>query len=126
VLVSPQGDSTTINQVHDWERASGIFWIVWGGIQCLSGWLIIAGIWNIFAGISRLRLLPRILARDSTVPNEYESMTQLIVIGIINLFFGGVIGVAFIIFDFKIRDTVLKNRHLFNQAPVAAGQNVRN
>lgn len=33
-----------------------------------------------------------------------------------NLLLGGIIGVVFVVFDFIIRDMVLSNRHLFNNA----------
>jgi hypothetical protein len=59
---------------------------------------------------------PMILARDARVPAAYEGVAQLIIIGILNLLLGGVIGVLFVVFDFIIRDMVLGNRHLFDQA----------
>jgi hypothetical protein len=40
-------------------------------------------------------------------------MTQLIVIGVINLALGGVVGVVFVAFDFYIRDKILTNAYLF-------------
>ena len=112
----------TVRRIADYERVSGILWIVIGVFQCLTLIGIIAGIWNIFAGISRIRIVPTILQRDPRVPAAFEGIGQLIVIGIINLMLGGVVGVLFVIFDFVIRDMVLRNRHLFEQA-VSPGNN---
>lgn len=109
---------STIRRIADYERVSGILWIVIGALQCLTLIGIIAGIWNIVAGISRIRVVPIILQRDPRVPAIFEGIGQLIVIGVINLFLGGVFGVLFVIFDFFIRDMVLRNRHLFEQSNV--------
>jgi hypothetical protein len=107
---------STIRRIADYERVSGILWIVIGVFQCLTLVGLIAGIWNIVAGISRIRIVPIILQRGSGVPSAFEGIGQLIVIGIINLMLGGLIGVLFVIFDFVIRDMVLRNRHIFEQA----------
>jgi hypothetical protein len=110
-----QQEDALIRRIAEYERISGILWIVLGVIQilCLVG--IIAGIWNIFAGRSRLKFSPVIASRDATVPQAYDSITQLVVIGVINVLVGGFIGVAFVAFDFYIRDKVLSNAHLFNR-----------
>jgi hypothetical protein len=55
----------------------------------------------------------RILERDPTIPSEFESIAQLVIIGVINLVLGGLIGVLFVGFDFYIRDKVLTNAHIF-------------
>ena len=106
----------TLRRIADYERISGVVWIVIGVLQCLILIGIIAGIWNIFAGVSRMKAVPIILARSPSVPSMFEGVGQLIVIGLINAFLGGIFGVLCVIFDFIIRDMVLKNRHLFEQA----------
>jgi hypothetical protein len=111
--VSTTAPEATIRRIADYERASGIMWIVLGSIQCITLVGIIAGIWNIVAGISRLRAVPMILQRDPRIPSMVEGIGQLIVIGLLNLLLGGVIGVIFVVLDFYIRDVVLQNRHLF-------------
>lgn len=105
----------TIRRLADYERVSGILWIVIGVIQCLTLIGLIAGIWNIVAGVSGIRIAPVILQRDPCIPAVFEGIGQLIIIGVINLLLGGMIGVFFIIFYFIIRDMVLKHRHLFEQ-----------
>jgi hypothetical protein len=106
----------TIRRIADYERVSGILWLILGIVQVLMIVTIIVGIWNIVAAASRLNMRPMILARDARVPAAYEGVAQLIIIGILNLLLGGVIGVLFVVFDFIIRDMVLGNRHLFDQA----------
>jgi hypothetical protein len=111
-----------IRRMADFEKVSGILWICLAAIQIISVIGIIAGIWNLFAGISRLGISRKIVIRSPEVPDSYRGITQLIIIGLVNLFFGGVIGVAFVAFDFYIRDLVLKNRHLFGGGAVPAPQ----
>jgi hypothetical protein len=42
-------------------------------------------------------------------------VTQLVIIGVVNLLLGAVIGALWVIIDFIIRDKVLRNRHIFDQ-----------
>jgi hypothetical protein len=117
ISIQPEtSDQTTIRNISDYERLSGIFWIILGTLQTLTIVGAICGIWNIFAGISRCKLSPRILRREKIIPSIFEDITQLVIIGIINLVLGGFIGLIFVAFDFYIRDKVLKNRHLFDKA----------
>ncbi|MGQ9528123.1 hypothetical protein [Chloroflexus sp.] len=109
-------DQTTIRNISDYELLSGIFWIILGTLQTLTIVGALAGIWNIFAGISHCKVSSRILRREKMIPATFEDITQLVIIGIINLIFGGFIGLIFVAFDFFIRDKVLKNRHLFDKA----------
>jgi hypothetical protein len=120
---------STLRRLHDYEKLSGILWIAWGALQILSICVLFAfgipvalvGAWNIYAGITRLRVAPRIFAGDSTIPAAFEDMTSLIVIGILNLVFGAVIGVIFVLVDFYVRDQILSHRELFvNTVEVAA------
>lgn len=106
-------DATTLRRIADYERVSGILWIVLGSIQCITLVGIMAGVWNIVAGVSRVRAAPLILARDPGVPSMFEGVAALVVIGLVNVFLGGAIGVVLIVFDFVVRDMVLKHRHLF-------------
>jgi len=106
-------DSAIIRQIADYERISGIVWIILGAIQTLSVVGAIAGLWNIYAGYTRFQTAPRILARDTSIPAAFEDLSSYIVIGVINLVLGGVIGVIFVGLDLYIRDLILKNRHLF-------------
>ena len=107
------GDENLIRRLADYERVSGILWILLAIIQICTIVGAIAGVWNIVAGASRLSLVKRIQRRDPSVPREFEGVASLVIIGIINLILGGVIGVIVVGLDFYIRDKVLTNRHLF-------------
>lgn len=119
-------DQNLLRRIHDYQRISGILWIVWGIIQVLSVCILfvfgipvaIVGIWNIYAGITRLKSAPDILAGDASIPARFENMTGLIVITIVNLVFGAILGVIVCIIDFYVRDQILSNRHLFGGSAV--------
>ena len=49
-----------------------------------------------------------------------KAWAGLVVIGVVNLFFGAVFGLLFVGFDFYIRDLVLTNREIFSGGCVAA------
>jgi hypothetical protein len=93
--------------------------MVLGCIQVVTVIGIFAGVWNLFAGYSKIKAVPQIRARDSSVPNMFEGITQLIIIGLINVIAGGVIGIIFVVFDYIIRDKVLTNKHLFSTEKIA-------
>lgn len=107
--------NATLRKISDYEKTSGILWMVLGGLQVISVFGIIAGVWNLYAGYTHIKISPRILASDSTIPSEFESLTPLIIFGLINLFLGGGIGIIFVIFDYIIRGKVLENRDLFTE-----------
>lgn len=106
---------STARGIATYERVSGVVWIVLGVVQMLSIVLIIAGIWNILAGISRLGVAPRIERRDAAVPQLFEGVVGLVLIGLVNLFFGAFIGVVMVGVDFYVRQRVLDNRHIFTR-----------
>jgi len=102
-----------IRRIADYERISGALWLGIAIIQILTIFGIIAGIWNIYAAITRFGVAKQIRAKHPGIPKTFEPITGLIVIGLINLIFGGVIGLVFVGFDFYIRDKVLTNAQLF-------------
>lgn len=114
-------EARMLERIAGYERASSIIWLVFGILQVLSLVAIIAGIWNILAAISRFKLPEMIRARDRRIPGMYEGVTQLIIIGVLNLFVGGVIGVLFVAFDFYVRSLILQHRHLFASPTTETG-----
>ena len=96
--------------------------MILGGVQICTGFLAIAGAWNIYAGVTRYKSAKRIRSRDPAIPKEFESVTQLVVIGVINLLVGGIVGLVFLGFDFFIRDKVLTNAHLFDGSAPSPSQ----
>lgn len=120
----------TLNRIAGYMRASGILWLILGIIQVAVGvgfafaagltlTLVIVGVWNIVAATSRLNSVALIKARDSSVPGSWEGIAGLVIVGVANLVIGGLVGVAFVIFDFVVRDHILKNRSLFTRTPEA-------
>lgn len=114
-------DELMLARIADYERVSAILWLILGIVQVLLIVTIIAGVWNIFAATSRFKMSPLIRARDAGVPAAYEAgLVQLVILGALNFFLGAAVGVVFVIFDFYIRDLVLKHRHLFGHGEWAA------
>lgn len=115
---STQGEGI-IQSIRSLEQLSAIVWLCIGILQILVGFmapfLLIAGIWNIFAAVTRFNLVKAIEARRTSVVAHYQSITPLVIILIVNLVIGGVLGALWVIVDFVIRDKVLTNRHLFDQ-----------
>lgn len=107
-------DDHIIRRLADYEKISAWLWMILGIVQVLSLVAAIAGVWNIIAAYSRFQVVPRIKARDPAIPADYEGLGGIILIGVVNLFVGGAIGVIFAVFDLYVRDQVLNNRHLFN------------
>jgi hypothetical protein len=113
-------EQNLVRRLADYQRTSGILWIVLGAVQVCLVVTALAGAWNIFAGITRVKASKRILERDPAIPSEFESIAQLVIIGVINLVLGGFIGLLFVGFDFYIRDKVLTNAHIFTGQPSAS------
>jgi hypothetical protein len=115
---STQGDGA-IQSIRSLEQLSAVVWLIIGILQMLIGFaapfLFIAGIWNLFAAVTRFNLLKSIENRQKSVVVHYERITPLVIILIVNLLIGGVLGALWVIVDFIIRDKVLTNRHLFDQ-----------
>lgn len=111
----------TIERIAEYERISAILWLCLGILQVVSVVAIIAGLWNIFAAVTRFKLPALIRARDPSIPQVYEGIGQLIVLAIVNVVLGGVIGVAFVVFDFYVRSLILENRGLFASEEAPAG-----
>lgn len=119
-------DDALLRRLATYQQVSGVVWLIIAALQILGGvtvrsdlWLVIAGVWNIFAGVSRFGAAKQIRARDPGVPEAFEGVVQLAIIALINLFVGGVIGLIWVGFDVFVRWQVLKNRALFI-APKAA------
>lgn len=112
-LAESRGEAATLENIARYERLACVLWLVLAILQILSVVAIIAGLWNLFAVFSRRNLPRMIRARDPSIPSIYEPITGLVVIAIINLVFGAVIGVVFVVLDAFVRQLVLGNRHLF-------------
>ncbi len=98
----------------DKEKISFVIWLVIGIIQCLSFFAIIAGVWNIYAAITTYQFSKQLDRCPRGVYKRYDNqMTSLIISLILNILFGGIIGVAGTVYDYFTRDYVMKNRDFF-------------
>jgi hypothetical protein len=104
-----------INRIASSEKISAIVWLIIGILQVLFLVTIIAGIWNVIAALMMFKRVDRIRQRDAGVPAEFEPAGGLIIIGLVNLFFGAVFGALWVVYDFHVRGEVLRHRHLFER-----------
>lgn len=103
-----------IRRLARYERISAVVWLVIAIVQILCVVTAVAGLWNIYACISRFRMARAIESRNPGVPAAYEQgLTWLIVMAAVNLALGGVFAVVWIGFDWFVRSKVLAHRHLF-------------
>jgi hypothetical protein len=112
----PTQDATFVRQMSGYSRWTGVAWIVLGGLQILSLFGIVAGAWNVFAGVRRIRFAERIKERAPSVPQAVEGLAGYVIIGVVNLLLGGVIGIVLVGVDLFVRDRLLQRRALFEQS----------
>jgi hypothetical protein len=107
------------------EKVSASIWIVVACIQVLTAILVngtamivlICGLWNLYAGYSRIQQSKKILTSWLDLVNIYEkSRNQIIFNILLNAFIGGIIGVIGGIYDMLTRNYVLEHRNEFNSA----------
>lgn len=105
-------------QLAEKEKLAAIIWLVIGIMQVLTGLCIIAGAWNIYASITRFKQAEAVKNPWPGLVNAYDKwMTNIIIGMIINLVFGGVIGVAGSLYDmFAVRQFVMNNKEVFAEA----------
>jgi Protein of unknown function (DUF2510) len=113
-------DDALTRGLASYEQTTGWVWIAIGVIQVILLITIIAGAWNIYVGINRRKLAPRIERRDPYIPATFEPLTGYIISGILNFLLGGVLGVALVGLDLYVRDQLLQNRQLFAAGAVPA------
>lgn len=101
-------------EIRDDTRTSAILWIVIGSIQILGCITIIAGIWNLVMGIRRLNLSDTIVPGNPGVYQAFDSgLTNIIVTAVLNFILGGVVFALLCIWDYFIRDKVIRNASVF-------------
>lgn len=108
-------------KLANYEKVSGVIWLIIGIIQCITLVGIICGIWNIVVSVQRIKFGKQI---ETTYPqNIYNSfknqISSIIIMLILNMFLGAFIGVIGAIFDLVVRNFVMKNQNIFdNSYPV--------
>jgi hypothetical protein len=122
---APSADDTLVRRLTEYTRWSGIAWIVLGVLQIFGVVTIIAGVWNIYAGYTRVRASGPISQRDPGVPAAFQPLAGYVIIGLLNLILGGIVGVVLVVIDLVVRDQILKNAHLFTAQPTLDGSRIR-
>lgn len=108
------GSAAVAQKVRRCEVFSGIVWIVVGVIQCCTVYAAAAGVWNIINSVVSLRNVKNITAGNpAVIPYFEQRKVWLIVLAVVNLILGGVVGVLLVLFDWHVRDFVLRNRSAF-------------
>ncbi len=114
-FITEDEKSQYYRKLSDYEKTSGIIWLVIGIIQVLTVVGIICGIWNIVMAVQRLNYSKELMKKPPNVVKTFESqMTGLIIILVLNIFLGALIGVIGAAFDFYVRDYVLSNKEKYN------------
>lgn len=112
----PSGDNAVAAKVRKCEVALSIAWLVIGAIQCFTLYAAAAGVWNIVNAIVAMRNAKNITAHNPGVVPYFESRkTWLIVLAVVNLILGGVVGIVLVLFEWHLRDFVLRNRGSFEK-----------
>ena len=108
-------DEAAAKRVRDHVKTCAILWIVVGCFQVLSCVCLISGVWNIFWGIKELGYAKTIQAGDPAVYRTWDgALTSIIIGAVVNFLFGLVIGCILSVYDFIIRDMVMKNKKAFH------------
>jgi hypothetical protein len=106
-------------RISYFEIASMVLWTLFGLSMIfltpgLSATLV--GCYNIVMVVLQIPLISKIQHRKASVVGVYESITRLIIAGVVNIALGWYLGVLLIGFDFYVRHLVLKNRRVFSEA----------
>ncbi len=103
-----------------YEKISAIVWFVIAGLQIIIGIFsyyapILIGLWNIYAGLSRLKYSKLLEGTPEGVYEYFKKQgTSNIVFLVLNIFLGGLIGGIAAGFDIYIRKYVMDNEEFFN------------
>ena len=92
----------------------GIIWIVIEIIQIISVACIPVGVWNLYAAYTNIKYGKSIRRNPTNIVASHIPLTGIIIVLVINLLFGGVVGVAgSIYYLFAIRAFVMENKDAF-------------
>jgi len=73
--------------------------MVLGAIQVISVFAALAGLWNLYAGWTRIRFATPIEQRLHTVPDAVRPLTGYVFIAVVNLLLGGFVGLLLVGID---------------------------
>ncbi len=101
-------------EIRDDTRTSAILWIVIGSIQILGCITIIAGVWNLVMGIRRLSFSETIAPGNAEVYRAFDNgLSNIIITAVLNFVLGGIVFALLCIWDYFIRDKVIRNASVF-------------
>ena len=108
------GPAAVALKVKRCEVVSGVAWLLIGIVQLLMVYTAAAGVWNVINAVVALRNCKNITPCNPHVVPYFEGRkVWLIVMAVVNLILGGVVGVLLVLFDWHVRDFVLRNRSAF-------------
>lgn len=113
-ISDPAADKVA-RRIAGFANLSGFLWLALGAFQIVTIYLAIAGIWNFFAGLSRLRAAERIHRRQANAPSSVPTLLGLILICVVNVAFGMWWGVAIVAIDLVVRRLVRGNSAIFTR-----------
>lgn len=102
-------------KLSEYEKMSGIVWLIIGIVQICTLVGVICGIWNIIASTSRLKYSKELLTKPNGIVERFENqLTEIVIIMVLNIFFGAIIGVIGSVIDLFVRNYVIENKKVFN------------
>ena len=108
------GPAAVAAKVRRGEVVSNVIWIVLGVLQCVTLYAAAAGVWNVINAILALRNVKHIQPGNAgVVPYFDQRRTWLIVLAVVNIVLGGVVGIVLVLWEWHLRDFVLRNRSAF-------------
>ena len=112
--VSEESSDGLVNTLSTRYNTYGIIWLVIGIIQIVSVACIPVGIWNLYAAYTNIKYSKAIKHNPTNIVASHTPVTGAVICLIINLLFGGIIGVAGSIYYFiAIRGLVMENKNAF-------------
>ena len=104
-----------VKTLSEREKLSATIWLIIGILQCCA--FSPVGIWNIYCATQGFKKAKNVLNPWQGIVASYDSqLTYIIIILIINLFFGWGFGVIGALYDLiAIRGYVLENKQLFEE-----------
>lgn len=107
-------EELVVAKVRRYVLFSGIVWLLLGIVQICFIYTAASGVWNVFFAVRELRNRKNITAGNAAVVSYFDGQkVPILIAGAVNLFLGAVVGVVFAIFDWSMREYVLKHRSAF-------------
>ena len=111
-----------VNTLSARYNTYGIIWIVIAIIQIISIACLPVGLWNLYAAYTNIKYGKAIRENPTNIVAAHTPIFGAVICLVINLIFGGVIGVAGSIYYFiAIRGFVMENQAVFNAMGASQG-----